>query len=97
MLDIAMPQKSGLDIVVELKNDKDTRRIPFIFVTAMINPKEAEKREDIAGRERYISKPVNIEELISIISELGTARQETKERITAVTFFSITRLISRIN
>ena len=76
-------------ISADLKNDQDTRGIPFVFLTAVINRKEVEKRRDIIGRERYVSKPINMNELLSIIDELGpAATTETKQKTTTVTFLS---------
>lgn len=90
LLDIAMPDKSGFDIAAELKRDKETRHIPFVFLTGMIDEKEVEKRKSIIGKQRYISKPVQIEKLINVIDKLNTIDvvKKAKDKKATVTFLS---------
>ena len=64
LLDIVMPDMSGGEVAFEIKNDRNTKDAPVVFLTAA-----ARKNEDegiIAGR-TLIAKPVTVEEVIDCI------------------------------
>lgn len=67
LMDIQLPEISGLDVTQRIKADSDIRHIPIIAVTAFAM-KDDEEKILAAGCEAYISKP------ISIVSFLKTVR-----------------------
>ncbi|MDE3060921.1 MAG: response regulator [Pseudomonadota bacterium] len=68
LMDIQLPEISGLDVMRRLKSDDDIRNIPIIAVTAFAM-KDDEEKILSAGCEAYISKP------ISIVPFLNTVRK----------------------
>lgn len=68
LMDIQLPEISGLDVTRRLKADADIRDIPIIAVTAFAM-KDDEEKILAAGCEAYISKP------ISIVPFLNTVRR----------------------
>lgn len=71
LLDVLMPNQSGIDIVKLLKQDPDTYHIPVIAVTALAG-EEQRARLIMAGFDDYICKPYAIEDLEAMIhSYLG--------------------------
>lgn len=66
LLDIVMPKMGGDDVAYYLENDKTTKDIPILFLTALVKKNEEEGGGEIGGR-RYIAKPVTVSELISRI------------------------------
>jgi len=56
LLDILMPEMDGYEVLSELKSDEETRKIPVIFVTGLINPEDEKKGLEM-GAADYISKP----------------------------------------
>jgi two-component system cell cycle response regulator DivK len=68
LMDIQLPEISGLDVTRRLKADEAIRDIPIIAVTAFAM-KDDEEKILSAGCEAYISKP------ISIIPFLNTVRR----------------------
>ena len=69
LMDIRSPTISGLDATRLLKQDKQTNAIPIIAVTAFATP-EDETTALESGCAAYITKPVNIEKLLSTIGAL---------------------------
>ncbi|NTW88071.1 MAG: response regulator [Desulfobulbaceae bacterium] len=57
LLDIMMPDMNGYDVCRALKANSATKRIPVIFVTALLNPGD-ETRGFEAGGVDYLTKPV---------------------------------------
>ncbi len=58
LLDIMMPDMDGYEVCRRLKENRDTRKIPIIFVTAM-GEVENETEGFRLGAVDYITKPVN--------------------------------------
>jgi len=57
LLDIMMPEMSGYDVCRALKADTATKRIPVIFVTALLNPGDEARGFEVGGVD-YLTKPV---------------------------------------
>src|SRR5215831_9272527 len=66
VMDINLPDISGLDATLLLKQDDQTKAIPIISVTAFVTPEDeadALKR----GCSAYIAKPVKVDELLRTV------------------------------
>lgn len=66
LLDIMLPDYSGIEVVHRLKQDPTTSQIPIIAVTALAREKDRE-RLLFAGCNDYICKPYILEELETVI------------------------------
>jgi two-component system cell cycle response regulator DivK len=66
LMDIQLPEVSGLEITRQIKADDDIKSIPVVAVTAFAM-KGDEDRIREGGCEAYIAKPIRIEELISTV------------------------------
>ncbi len=67
LLDIIMPKMSGTQVAEALRNDKATKDIPIIFVTAIVKRGEVSAADYQFGGNYFIFKPVQLEELINEI------------------------------
>ena len=69
VMDIQLPEVSGLDITRWLKDDDRTKAIPVLAVTAFaMRTDEMLVRE--AGCEAYLSKPIQIKSFIQTVDNL---------------------------
>ncbi|RCL00982.1 MAG: Response regulator receiver [Candidatus Tokpelaia sp. JSC188] len=66
LMDIQLPEISGLDVTKQLKADKELCLIPVIAITAFAMKGE-EERIRRGGCEDYISKPISVPYFISVI------------------------------
>ncbi|MDR1167007.1 MAG: response regulator [Deltaproteobacteria bacterium] len=57
LLDISMPEMSGIEAIKILKKDPEFRRVPVIFLTALVNP-DSEVDGLSLGAVDYIAKPI---------------------------------------
>ena len=74
LMDIQLPEVSGLEVTRWLKDDEDLREIPVIAVTAFAM-KGDEERIRQGGCEAYISKPISIVTFLETVRRyLGEAR-----------------------
>jgi len=64
--DIMMPEIDGYGVLQALSEDADTRKIPFIFLTAKTERKDVRKGMEL-GADDYLTKPFEEAELIGAI------------------------------
>jgi two-component system cell cycle response regulator DivK len=73
LMDIQLPEVSGLEVTKWIKEDDDLRAIPVIAVTAFAM-KGDEERIRQGGCEAYLSKPISVSTFLSTVkSYLGDA------------------------
>lgn len=75
LLDILMPLKDGFIVCSELKQIKDLKDIPVVFVTALQEAKEVKLRALQSGAEGFISKPIDESTLIATINAMLKVRE----------------------
>ena len=68
LMDIQLPEVSGLDITRFLKDDPTLKSIPVIAVTAFAMKGDEEKIR-ASGCQDYISKPIAINQFIATIKQ----------------------------
>lgn len=78
LLDIMMPDMSGYEVCRYLKADDLTYNIPVIFLSALDDSKNKVLAFDVGGAD-YITKPVQIPEVLVRVSTQLTMRQQQKQ------------------
>jgi two-component system cell cycle response regulator DivK len=79
LMDIQLPEVSGLDVTKWLKNDEVLKKIPVIAVTAFAMKGDEEKIRQ-GGCEDYISKPISVSRFLEVIrTYLDKPAGETQE------------------
>jgi two-component system, chemotaxis family, response regulator Rcp1 len=68
-LDLNLPKKNGREVLAEIKEDSDLRRIPVVVLTG------SQAEEDILRSYNlhancYISKPVDLDQFVSVIKSI---------------------------
>lgn len=77
LLDIEMPEMSGLEIASHLKLTKRTKSIPVLFITAYGEDPEQIYRAYAAGGADYLVKPLDpeiVRRKVAVFAELGRRR-----------------------
>lgn len=69
IMDIQLPNVSGLDLILEAKADGVLRAIPVLAVTAYAGKGDEERIRD-AGAEGYLAKPVSIGPFMAAVKGL---------------------------
>jgi two-component system cell cycle response regulator DivK len=68
LMDIQLPEVSGLEVTKWLKSDDDLKAIPVIAVTAFAMKGDEDKIRE-GGCEDYISKPIVVTDFIKTIQK----------------------------
>ena len=66
LMDIQLPEVSGLDVTAWLKDDDELQHIPVIAVTAFAMKGDEERIRE-GGCEAYISKPISVGKFIETV------------------------------
>ena len=70
LLDLNLPDMTGIDILQKLKGNKHTKRSPIVVLTTTDDSREIQRCYDL-GANVYITKPVNYEGFANAIRQLG--------------------------
>jgi two-component system response regulator len=69
LLDLNMPQKSGFDVLLEMKNDATLRLIPVVIFTSSLSSEDIE-RCYARFANCYIVKPTDLEPFFHVLKTL---------------------------
>jgi len=70
LLDLNLPDMSGVDILANLKSNNHLKRFPVVILTTTDDEREIQRCYDL-GANVYITKPVNYEGFANAIRQLG--------------------------
>jgi DNA-binding response OmpR family regulator len=70
LLDLNLPDMTGMDILRKLKANERTRRLPVIILTTTDDKREIDTCYDL-GANVYITKPLNYDHFANAIRQLG--------------------------
>lgn len=65
ILDLALPDISGIEVIRALKSDDRTRHIPIVVITASMPDEEARIRA--AGADGFMAKPIATAEFLAVM------------------------------
>jgi two-component system, cell cycle response regulator DivK len=67
LMDIQLPEVSGLEVTKWIKDDDDLRRIPVVAITAFAMKGDEQKIRD-GGCEAYIAKPISVSSFLHTVA-----------------------------
>jgi two-component system phosphate regulon response regulator PhoB len=74
LLDVAMPGRSGIDVLREMRADPVLHKAPLFLCSAWQPPGDVAKALE-AGADRFLAKPFRVDELASIARSLVERRR----------------------
>lgn len=70
LLDLNLPKKDGREVLAEIKQDKDLRRIPVVVLTTSKSEEDIIKTYNLHAN-CYISKPIGMVQFIKVVKSIG--------------------------
>ena len=69
LLDLHMPRKNGREVLAEVKQDADLRRIPVVVMTSSDDEKDIMAAYNLYVN-CYITKPVDLDQFLAVIKSI---------------------------
>ncbi|MCP2520886.1 response regulator [Candidatus Aminicenantes bacterium AC-708-M15] len=69
LLDLNLPKKNGRDVLAEIKNDSELKRIPVVVLTTSSAEEDIIKSYEYHAN-CYITKPVDFEQFIKVVKKI---------------------------
>jgi CheY-like chemotaxis protein len=70
LLDIRMPKIDGIEVLKRIKKDPEVRKMPVVMITTTDDPRDIARCHAL-GCSSYITKPVEYDNFIATIRQLG--------------------------
>ncbi len=70
LLDLNMPRVNGLEVLREIRSNERIRRLPVVILTSSGEEQDIVRGYDL-GANSYIRKPVDFENFVSAVKNLG--------------------------
>jgi len=70
LLDLRLPKVDGLEVLRKMRSEEETRMIPVVILTSSREDRDIVESYKL-GVNSYISKPVEFEEFLNTVSDLG--------------------------
>jgi CheY-like chemotaxis protein len=75
LMDIQMPGMDGLEAIKQIRLNANLAQIPIIALTALAMPGDRDRCLE-AGANEYVSKPVRLKQLTSLMQDLLNSSQD---------------------
>jgi CheY-like chemotaxis protein len=69
VLDVIMPDMDGGEIAAIMRADARLKRVPLVFLTAIVSKEHVQRQGDVIGGQTYLAKPLDMPDLIRHIEE----------------------------
>jgi len=69
LLDLNLPRRDGRQVLEEVKNDPDLRRIPIVVLTTSEAEEDILRSYDLHAN-AYVTKPVDFERFVEVIRQI---------------------------
>lgn len=69
LLDLNLPKKSGREVLAEIKEDQELRRIPVVILTVSKAEEDVLKSYNLHAN-CYITKPVNLDQFLTVVQSI---------------------------
>ena len=70
LLDLNLPKKDGREVLAEIKEDTNLKRIPVVILTTSTAEEDIIKSYDLHAN-CYITKPVGLEQFLTVVKSIN--------------------------
>ena len=69
LLDLNMPRKEGREVLAEIKEDSDLKRIPVVVLTTSADEEDIMRSYNLHAN-CYVTKPVDLQQFMKVVSSI---------------------------
>jgi CheY-like chemotaxis protein len=70
LLDVSMPDMDGSEVAEQIRDDKDIKNTPVVFLTSIVNEEEVDSSSGMIGGWRFISKTQSVRKILDSIEQI---------------------------
>jgi len=70
LLDLILPKKNGLDVLIEMKKNKETKDIPVIILSILSQESDVKRGLSLGAQDYLVKAEVSLSEVVSKVQEL---------------------------
>ncbi|MFQ6029006.1 MAG: response regulator, partial [Dehalococcoidia bacterium] len=70
LLDIQMPGVNGMEVLRDVKQDEELKKMPIVMLTTTADPSTVEQCHAL-GCSCYVTKPIEYDRFVDVITQLG--------------------------
>lgn len=70
MLDLKMPKVDGLEVLHQMRNDPDLKHVPVVMITSSREEQDLVRSYQL-GVNAYVVKPVDFQQFVSSVKQIG--------------------------
>ena len=67
LLDVSMPDMDGPQVAEQIRDDKDIKDTPVVFLTSIVNEEDIDTRSGMIGGRRFIPKTLSVQKILASI------------------------------
>ena len=69
LLDLKLPKSNGYEVLKEIRNNEQTKRIPVVILTSSQEEEDIIKGYDF-GANSYVRKPVDYQDFVHVVNNM---------------------------
>jgi two-component system, chemotaxis family, response regulator Rcp1 len=70
LLDLNMPRKDGREVLAEIKEDSDLKRIPVVVLTTSADEEDIMRSYNLHAN-CFVTKPVDLQQFMKVVRSIG--------------------------
>lgn len=74
LLDIMMPKKDGIDVLIDIKSNPKTKNIPVIILSNISDKNQIEKAIDLGASDYLIKSNIHLKDISNIINKYSQTK-----------------------
>ncbi|MCF7795531.1 response regulator [Patescibacteria group bacterium] len=75
LLDIMMPKKDGIDVLIDIKSNPKTKNIPVIILSNISDKNQIEKALDLGASDYLVKSDIHLKDISNIINKYSTNKK----------------------
>jgi len=76
LLDIMMPEMDGPEMACTLRQDKEIKDIPLVFLTSLVSKEELSKQKHITEPYYMMAKPVELDKIMKLVNKIVSKKPQ---------------------
>lgn len=69
LLDLILPKKSGFEVLIEMKRNKETKKIPVIVLSNLAQESDIERVLSLGAKDYLVKTEVSLSEVVNRVKE----------------------------